>query len=169
MVKSASLNLMEQRLRHSIEMSNIYDKLLADIKSAMISKDNVKRDCLRSIVSEIKNQSINAGKELTDAVCVNVLKKVVKQHNDSIESFKVGKREDLALKEMEELRHIRCYLPKMLSEEATQMLVLKLIADNKIEEKKSSLGKVMKLLNLLPEKDQIDKKYVSSYLGTLLK
>ena len=50
-----------------------------------------------------------------------------------------------------------------------QMLVLKLISDNKIEEKKSSLGKIMKLLNSLPEKDQIDRKYVSSYLNTLLK
>ena len=49
------------------------------------------------------------------------------------------------------------------------MLVLKLISDNKIEEKKSSLGKIMKLLNSLPEKDQIDRKHVSNYLNTLLK
>lgn len=150
-------------------MNGTYDKLIADIKEAMLDHNNVKRDCLRSIVSEIKNQSINAGKELTDAVCINVLKKAVKQHNDSIESFKNGKREDLALKEIEELKYIECYLPKMLSEEQMQMLVLKLISDNKIEEKKSSLGKIMKLLNSLPEKDQIDRKYVSSYLNTLLK
>ena len=98
-------------------MSSTYDKLIKDIKEAMLDHNNVKRDCLRSIVSEIKNQSINAGKELTDVVCINVLKKAVKQHNDSIESFKIGKREDLALKEMEELKYIECYLPKMLSEE----------------------------------------------------
>ena len=150
-------------------MSSTYDKLIKDIKEAMFDHNNVKRDCLRSIVSEIKNQSINAGKELTEDICISVLKKAVKQHNDSIESFKIGKREDLALKEMEELKCIEGYLPKMLSEEQMQMLVLKLISDNKIEEKKSGLGKIMKLLNSLPEKDQIDRKYVSSYLNILLK
>ena len=148
---------------------SIYDIILSDIKNAMLEKNNVKRDCLRSVVSEIKNQSINAGKELTDDICLNVLKKSVKQHNDSIESFKIGKREDLALKEMEELRYIEGYLPKMLSEEDTQMTVLKLIADNKIEDKKSNLGKIMKLINTLPNKNLIDRKYVSIYLNTLLK
>lgn len=146
-----------------------YDTILTDIKNAMFEKNNVKRDCLRSIVSEIKNQSINAGKELTEDICLNVLKKSVKQHNDSIENFKIGKREDLALKEMEELRYIEGYLPKMLSEEDTQMTVLKLIADNKIEEKKPNLGKIMKLINTLPNKNLIDRKYVSIYLNTLLK
>ena len=148
---------------------SIYDTILSDIKNAMLEKNNVKRDCLRGIVSEIKNQSINAGKELTDDICLNVLKKSVKQHNDSIESFKIGKREDLALKEMEELRYIEGYLPKMLSEEDTQMTVLKIIADNKIEDKKSNLGKIMKLINTLPNKNLIDRKYVSIYLNTLLK
>ena len=148
---------------------SIYDIILSDIKNAMLEKNNVKRDCLRSVVSEIKNRSINAGKELTDDICLNVLKKSVKQHNDSIESFKIGKREDLALKEMEELRYIEGYLPKMLSEEDTQMTVLKLIADNKIEDKKSNLGKIMKLINTLPNKNLIDRKYVSIYLNTLLK
>ena len=33
----------------------VYDTILADIKSAMLAKNNVKRDCLRSLVSEIKN------------------------------------------------------------------------------------------------------------------
>lgn len=98
-------------------MSNTYDKIVADIKEAMLDHNNVKRDCLRSIVSEIKNQSINAGKELTENICISVLKKAVKQHNDSIENFKFGNREDLALKEIEELKYIECYLPKMFSEE----------------------------------------------------
>ena len=83
-----------------------YDKIQVDIKEAMLNKDVVKRDCLRSIISEIKNRTVNAGKELSESICIDVLKKAVKQHNDSIESFKAGKREDLALKEMEELKHI---------------------------------------------------------------
>lgn len=148
---------------------SIYDKILIDIKNAMFDKNDVKRDCLRSIISEIKNQTVNAGKELTEAICISVLKKAVKQHNDSIESFKIGKREDLAVREMEELKYIEGYLPKMLSEEEMQTIVLKIIADNKIEETKKNLGVIMKHLNSLPNKDLIDRKYVSIYLGTLLK
>lgn len=146
-----------------------YDNLMTDIKSAMIEKNNVKRDCLRAIVSEIKNQTVNAGKELTDSICLNVIKKSVKQHNDSIESFKLGKREDLAMKEMEELKYIESYLPKMYSESSIQTIILKLIVDNKIPEVKKSLGQIMKLLNTLPDKDLIDKKYASQYLNVLLK
>lgn len=82
-----------------------------DIKDAMFEKNSVKRDCLRGIVSEIKNQTVNAGKPLTEEICLNVIKKSVKQHIDSIESFKLGKREDLALKEMEELSYIKKFMP----------------------------------------------------------
>jgi len=112
---------------------------------------------------------VNAGKELTDSICLNVIKKSVKQHNDSIESFKLGKREDLAMKEMEELKYIESYLPKMYSESSIQTIILKLIVDNKIPEVKKSLGQIMKLLNTLPDKDLIDKKYASQYLNVLLK
>lgn len=146
-----------------------YDKIQADIKDAMLDKNNVKRDCLRSIVSEIKNRTVNAGKELSEGICLDVLKKAVKQHNDSIESFKVGKREDLALKEMEELTYIETYLPKMHSEEQVQMIVLETLSANSIPEVKSNFGKVMKLLNAREDKDLIDKKYASQYLNALLK
>lgn len=146
-----------------------YDLIMNDIKNAMLDKNNVKRDCLRSVISEIKNRTINAGKSLSEDICIDVLKKAVKQRNDSIESFKRGKREDLALKELEELKYIECYLPKMLSEEQMQIEVLKLIATNKIPEVKKSLGQIMKCINMLPNKDQFDKKYVSTYLNSILK
>ena len=41
----------------------LYEKIQADIKNAMLDKNTVKRDCLRSLISEIKNQTINAGKD----------------------------------------------------------------------------------------------------------
>ena len=63
----------------------LYDKIQAEIKAAMIAKDNVKRDCLRTIIAEIKNLTVNEGKPITDKVCMQVLQKSVKTHNDSIE------------------------------------------------------------------------------------
>ena len=100
-----------------------YEKIQSEIKSAMLNKDNVKRDCLRSIVSEIKNQTVNAGKEITEDIVLKCIQKSVKQHKDSIESFKAGGRDDLSEKESEELKHIEVYLPKMLSEDETKILI----------------------------------------------
>ena len=62
----------------------IYDDIQLEIKAAMLAHDNIKRDCLRIIVSEVKNQTVNAGKPLTEDIVVKVLQKSVKMHNDSI-------------------------------------------------------------------------------------
>ena len=140
----------------------IYEKLQSDIKDAMINKNSLKRDCLRSIVSEIKNQTVNAGKEITDDICLKVISKSVKQHNDSIENFKLGNREDLAWKEQEELNYIQIYLPKMLSEDETKVIVDNIL--NTVEATKKNMGLIMKQL---PK--EVDKKIASKYLNSILK
>ena len=147
----------------------VYQKILDDIKEAMKAHDNAKRDCLRSIVSEIKNQTVNAGKKLTEDICMAVLKKAVKQRNDSISSFKLGGRDDLAQKEETELKFIEAYLPKMLSEFEVQRIILQIIVENKLEEKKQNMGKIMKFISARPDANLIDRKYASQYLGVLLK
>ena len=139
------------------------------VKDAMKSGNTLKRDCLRSVLAEIKNETVNAGKSISDEVCMKVLKKAVKSHNDSISQFKDAGRIDLLEKEEAELKVLEEFLPKMLSEEAVQTIVLKVIADNKIEEVKKSFGQVMKLLNSHPESSQIYRKYVSQYLMGILK
>lgn len=140
----------------------LYDKIQSDIKQAMFSKNNVKRDCLRSIMSEIKNQTVNAGKEITDDICLKVITKSVKQHNDSIENFKSGNREDLALKEFEELQYIECYLPKMLSEDETKQVIDGILQN--VEAVKKNMGNIMRQLP-----SNADKKIASKYLNQILK
>lgn len=140
----------------------IYETLVNDIKDAMISKNNIKRDCLRSIVSEIKNQTINAGKELTDDICMKVIQKSVKQHVDSIESFKLGNRDDLVQKESEELSYIKIYLPKTLDENETRSLLDEILLS--VEPIKKNMGIIMKQL----PKD-VDRKLASAILNSILK
>jgi uncharacterized protein YqeY len=142
-------------------MSAIFEKLTNDIKGAMIEKNNVKRDCLRCIVSEIKNQTVNAGKEITDDTCLKVIQKSAKQHNDSIENFRNGNREDLASKEIEELNYISAYLPKMLSESET-MEILNTILKS-VEPTKKNMGIIMKQL---PK--EVDRKLASKMLNSIL-
>lgn len=143
-------------------MSEIYNKITDNIKEAMISKNNIKRDCLRSIVSEIKNQTINAGKDLTDDICLKVIQKSVKQHNDSIDSFIKGNRNDLVEKEQEELSYIKVFLPKMMSEDETRDFIEKKILLT-IEPVKKNMGIIMKQL---PE--NIDRKIASGILNKIL-
>lgn len=140
-----------------------YEKIQIEIKQAMINGLNVKRDCLRSIISEIKNQTVNAGKEITEDIVIKCIQKSVKQHNDSIESFKAGGREDLALKEAEELTYLEGYLPKMLNENETELLLKQLITDNNIEPIKKNMGTIMKLLP-----NTVDKKIAAKFINKIL-
>ena len=141
---------------------SIYNEIQNNIKDAMFSKNIVKRDCLRSIISEIKNQTVNAGKEITDEICLKVIQKSVKQHIDSIENFKTGNREDLALKEAEELSYIQGYLPKMLDEAETKSLIENILMN--VEATKKNMGIIMKQL----PKD-VDRKIASKILNGILK
>ncbi len=143
----------------------LYDEIQAEIKSAMIAKDNVKRDCLRTIVSDIKNLTVNAGKPITDNVCMQVLQKSVKTHNDSIEQFKNANRLDLAEKETIELQYISKWLPKTLSEDETRNVLIDLMKTQNIAQGKQNFGMVMKLLK---DRSDIDKKLASKILGQLL-
>ena len=94
----------------------LFDILTDDVKKAMREHDNIARDCLRMVISDIKNATINAGKEITVDACLDVLKKSVKTHNDSINQFNQAGRFDLADKEKAELEVIKKYIPKMISE-----------------------------------------------------
>ena len=140
----------------------VYDTILADIKSAMLAKNNVKRDCLRSLISEIKNQTVNAGKELTEAVVIKCIQKSVKTHNDSIEQFAANGRKELAAKEREELGYLEVYLPKMMTEDEVKAAVDGILQS--IEATKKNFGVIMKQLPA-----NADKKFASKYLNSILK
>lgn len=144
-------------------MFNIIQK---DIKEAMFTKNTVKRDCLRSVISEIKNQTINAGKEITNDICINVLQKFVKTHNDSIKQFTEANRMDLVNKEKEELKYLEAYLPTKLNDFEMKTLVSGLIDQNNIDKTKKNMGQIMKLL--APKRNVLDMAEVSKYLNTIL-
>ena len=144
-----------------------YDDIQNAIKDAMINKDTLKRDCLRMIVSDIKNLTINANppKEITDEICVKVLQKSVKTHEDSISQFRLNGREESAIKEQTELDIIRGFLPKMLSEEETREIVIDTMVGFKISPTKKNMGAIMKNLPIV---EGLDKKLVSKILQGML-
>ena len=141
----------------------IYDRIQTDIKEAMLSKNCIRRDCLRSLVSEIKNQTVNAGRELTEDICMKVIRHAAKQREDSIESFRSGGRDDLAAKEQEELGYIKAYLPQVLSEDETRKASDEILSGG-IEPVKKNMGVIMKAFG-----PNVDRKIASKLLQGILK
>jgi uncharacterized protein len=122
------------------------EQIDADLKDAMRAKDAGKLAVLRGLKSALKYAAIeksDAG--LDDAAAVQVIRKQVKQRQDSIESFEKGGRPELAAKEKEEIEILNAYLPKGLSAEELQALVREAIAETGATSK-AQMGAVMKAL-----------------------
>src|SRR4051812_9404448 len=122
------------------------EQIDADLKDAMRAKDAGKLAVLRGLKSALKYAAIeksDAG--LDDVAATQVIRKQVKQRQDSIESFEKGGRPELAAKEKEEIEILNAYLPKGLSAEELQVLVRDTIAETGATSK-AQMGAVMKAL-----------------------
>jgi uncharacterized protein YqeY len=120
----------------------------ADLKDAMRARDQVKLGVLRMLKSALKYAAIEKSGtegELDDAEATQVIRKQVKQRQDSIESFEKGGRAELAEKEKRELAVLNQYLPAALSGEELSRLVRETIAELGATSK-AQMGAVMKAL-----------------------
>jgi uncharacterized protein YqeY len=141
-------------------------KLEADLKQAMLAKNELVRDVLRLILAEFKRLELQEGKTITPEIEQDVLLKAVKTRQQSIDEFTKAGRSDLAEKEKAEQAIVQSYLPKALSEEETRAIIQATIAELKITSKKD-IGMLMKPL-LAKYKGQIDGKAVQRIAGELL-
>lgn len=105
------------------------DKLTAQLKNAMLSKDEVRVSTLRLLISEIRNTQIAKGHDLSDEEALEVVAKEAKKRRESILSFRNGGREELALKEESELKILEEYLPAQMSDEELTNLVKRAITE----------------------------------------
>jgi len=111
---------------------SLRDKIEADYKNALKSKDKNTISTYRLILAGIKDVDINnrsgpEKKETNDEDIKKLLKKMVKQRSESIEVYKKNNRNDLLEIEEGELAVISGYLPKQLSEEDTKKICVEII------------------------------------------
>ena len=123
---------------------SLEQKIMADLKTAMLSKDEKSIRGLRAIKAAIllAKTSEGAGGELKDDDEIKLLQKLVKQRKDSLEIFQQQNRSDLAQKEQEEIEVIEKFLPKQLSAEELQLEIKKIIAETGATSA-ADMGKVM--------------------------
>ncbi len=115
-----------------------------NIKKAMLAKDEKGLRALRAIKAAIllAKTAEGAGDTLTEDAEIKLLQKLVKQRKDSIEIFEKQNREDLAVKEREEVEVIEQFLPKQLSSEEIKAVVAEIIKQTGVTSM-AGLGQVM--------------------------
>src|SRR5437762_3128324 len=124
-------------------MGQLTERIRADMTAAMKAQEKEKLSTLRMVQSAMKNEQINAGHELSDEEAMSVLRKAVKQRQDSIEQYQNANRPELAAKESAEIDVIKGYLPPELSDEELESGLREIVASTGAQSKKD-MGKVMK-------------------------
>ena len=119
-------------------------KIMAELKTAMLAKDEAALRSLRAIKAAIllAKTSEGAGGELKEEDEIRLLQKLVKQRKDSLEIFETQNRPELAQKEKEEIAIIEKFLPKQLSADELKEGLAKIIAETGASSP-ADLGKVM--------------------------
>ena len=124
-------------------MAGLTEQIRNDLTAAMKSQDKERTSTLRMLQAAIKNEQINTKHELSDEEALSVIRKGVKQRQDSIEQYTSANRPDLAAREQAELEMLRGYLPPELSEAELEAGLREIVAATGAASKKD-LGKVMK-------------------------
>ncbi len=120
-------------------------KVEADLKAAMKSGDKRRVGTLRLLLSVLKNERINAGRELTQEEAEAVARRAVKQRKEAIALYEQGNRADLAAAEKEELAILEGYLPQAMPEAELEATVRAIIAEKGFSSARD-VGQLMKEL-----------------------
>lgn len=120
------------------------NQVMDQLKQAMRDKDEVALRTLRAIKAAILVEKTAAGAkgELTEADELKLLQKLAKQRKDSLEIFRTQQREDLAVKEEEEIAVIEKFLPQQLAAEELEAKIKEIIAATGASSP-ADMGKVM--------------------------
>lgn len=123
---------------------DMFDRISADIKSAMLAKDKVRLEALRGVKKEFLEAKTAKGGDgtLSDDNAIKILAKMVKQRRESATIYTEQGRQDLADNELAEAAVIEEYLPKQLSEEELTAELKAIIAQVGATSAKE-MGKVM--------------------------
>ena len=120
-------------------------RLTEDMKTAMKAGEKDRLGVIRLINAAIKQREVDERIEITDAIVLAVLEKMLKQRKDSISQFEAAGRDDLAAVERYELGVIQAYLPAQMSEAELEAAVAESISEAGASGPQD-MGKVMAVL-----------------------
>lgn len=123
---------------------SLKERLSADFKDALKTKNKVKRDVVNMARAAIKQYEVDHREELDDEGIIEVLTKQVKMRKDALVDFEKAGRTDLLDVYKAEIEVLQTYLPAQMTEDEIRAVVEKAIDENGIEREKKNMGKVMK-------------------------
>ena|SRR5688572_4120964 len=119
-------------------------RIEADVKTAMKSGEKEKLSTLRMLLTEIKNERIRRkGEEVDEAGFISLVRKAIKQREDSISQYRQGGREELAAKEEAEMKMLEAYLPAQVDEGQIRAAIEELVAERGLSGP-AAIGPIMK-------------------------
>ena len=149
---------------------SLKQQIESKLNEALKAKDKNTYPTLRLVVSAIKDAEIagrsKGQKKVTDSDVTSILKKMIKQRNESCEVYKKAGRKELLESETREIEVISTFLPKQLSEEETKKICQETVKNVGATSMKD-MGKVMGALKS-KHADTIDFSKVSSIIKQLL-
>ena len=129
----------------------LVEKIKNDLTKHLKSGEKAKVSLTRLLLAAVKDKEISLrtnaeeDNQLNDSIVMDIIKKMIKQRNLAIDSFKKANRLDLVEKEKLEAELLSIYLPKQLSDSELASVIIKVIKDSKAESIRD-MGQVMKVL-----------------------
>ena len=145
----------------------LVEQIEKDLTVAMKAREELRLSVLRMAKSALKLKQVELGKPLDDAQATAVLRTLVKQRHDSVEQFRKGGREELAVKEEQEIKILEAYLPAGANDAEIEGAVAAAIEETGASGAKD-MGKVMKAAMAKLAGKNADGKRVSEKVRTKL-
>ena len=148
------------------------NKIVNELSNSLKRGDKTRIHTLRLIIAAIKDKEIASrsngeNEQISNEVVISLLKKMIKQRNDSIEMFQKASRLELVEKEQAEIKIISEFLPVQLDESQTMNICEEAISQSDAQNLKD-IGKVIKLLRE-KHSDSLDMSIASRILKEKLK
>jgi len=114
-----------------------------EVKTAMKSGEKEKLSTLRMLLTEIKNERIRRGGEVDEDGFVSLVRKAIKQREESVSQYRKGNREELAAKEESEIKMLEVFLPAQVDEGQIRAAVEEIVAEKGLSGP-AAMGPIMK-------------------------
>lgn len=108
---------------------SLKEKLMEDLKDSMKSKDTIKKNTITMVRAAIKQKEVDERIEVSDEAIVDIISKQLKEKRMAIEDFEKGQRQDLVELTEKEIEILLQYLPKQLSEDEVEEIVVETIKE----------------------------------------
>lgn len=118
-------------------------RIEADVKTAMKAGEKERLGTLRLLLTELKNERIRRGDDVDEAGFVSLVRKAIKQREESAGQYRTGGRAELAAKEDSEAKILAAYLPAQVDEEQIRAAIQTLVVERGLSGP-AAIGPVMK-------------------------